>query len=193
MLGEQYLATRRELADLTSAIRELAQNTNTSNDEISAGNVRDYLESPLRFVVCGEPSAGKTAFLEGLLNLKLGSGNQIDIYGSSVLWTGGRVEHAEYSQRREIGEVEVVDSTGISQLGDGEMSERIALHQSQRADKNWRTLEEPVLLADLLLAESTVDNCILVDCLTLWLSNCLFHPDLHALNRSRNARSGSYV
>ena len=90
---------------------------------------------------------------------------------------GARSGKSTYAEQQVI-------ATGLERVyiatasaGDGEMSERIALHQSQRADKNWRTLEEPVLLADLLLAESTVDNCILVDCLTLWLSNCLFHPD----------------
>ena len=58
--------------------------------------------------------------------------------------------------------------------GDGEMSERIQKHQADR-DGHWQLLEEPVLLADTLLKYSATDNCILVDCLTLWLSNCLHH------------------
>ncbi len=53
--------------------------------------------------------------------------------------------------------------------GDGEMAERIALHRARRA-KEWQTLEAPDDLAGAVAgAESDVP--ILVDCLTLWLSN----------------------
>jgi len=57
---------------------------------------------------------------------------------------------------------------------DGEMTERIKKHQADR-DGHWQLLEEPLLLADTLRKHSAADNCILVDCLTLWLSNCLHH------------------
>jgi adenosylcobinamide kinase/adenosylcobinamide-phosphate guanylyltransferase len=58
--------------------------------------------------------------------------------------------------------------------GDSEMRERIALHQASRHE-SWQLVEEPVELAEVLLSHSTTDSCILVDCLTLWLSNCLHH------------------
>lgn len=58
--------------------------------------------------------------------------------------------------------------------GDGEMAERIKKHQADR-DGHWQLLEEPLELAKTLLQHSRIDNCILVDCLTLWLSNCLHH------------------
>jgi len=56
--------------------------------------------------------------------------------------------------------------------GDEEMHARIARH---RADRNqaWRTIEEPFAIADVLARESTADRAILVDCLTLWLSNLM--------------------
>ena len=57
---------------------------------------------------------------------------------------------------------------------DGEMSARIKKHQADR-DGDWQLLEEPLDLAKTLSEYSRVDNCILVDCLTLWLSNCLHH------------------
>ena len=59
--------------------------------------------------------------------------------------------------------------------GDDEMRERIVHHQTSR-DKAWQLVEEPINLADVLLSYSDTENCILVDCLTLWLSNCL-HQD----------------
>lgn len=66
--------------------------------------------------------------------------------------------------------------------GDGEMSERIRHHQSRRGD-DWALLEEPLALADALLEHHRPDRCILVDCLTLWLSNCL-HSECWPLQRN---------
>lgn len=54
--------------------------------------------------------------------------------------------------------------------GDDEMHRRIALHQRER-DNRWRTWEEPIQLAQVLAAER--HSTVLIDCLTLWLSNCL--------------------
>jgi len=60
-----------------------------------------------------------------------------------------------------------------SEVRDDEMAQRVAIHQSQRPTE-WQVIEEPFALANMLHLHSHVDNCILVDCLTLWLSNCLF-------------------
>lgn len=59
--------------------------------------------------------------------------------------------------------------------GDSEMSNRIQQHQSRRNDQ-WQTIEEPLELAQTLLS-CPADSTILVDCLTLWLSNCLYHDN----------------
>jgi adenosylcobinamide kinase/adenosylcobinamide-phosphate guanylyltransferase len=55
---------------------------------------------------------------------------------------------------------------------DGEMNERIAHHQRRRGAE-WTLVEEPVALADTLQQYQHSERCIVVDCLTLWLSNCL--------------------
>jgi len=55
---------------------------------------------------------------------------------------------------------------------DDEMQQRIDRHISDRPD-HWLTVEEPLLLAQVLKQHSVVDKCILVDCLTLWLTNVL--------------------
>ncbi len=63
--------------------------------------------------------------------------------------------------------------------GDGEMADRIALHQARRA-KEWQTLEAPDDLAGAV-ARAESDVPVLVDCLTLWLSNrMLAGADLEA-------------
>lgn len=59
-----------------------------------------------------------------------------------------------------------------AQIFDEEMRERVAKHKHQRGD-NWRTIEEPMALADTLSHEAHPNRFILVDCLTLWLSNQL--------------------
>ena len=56
--------------------------------------------------------------------------------------------------------------------GDAEMAARIARHRAERG-AGWRTLEEPLELAAALRAEAREGRIILVDCVTLWLSNVL--------------------
>lgn len=56
---------------------------------------------------------------------------------------------------------------------DGEMSRRIA-HHRQRRPADWGCAEEALHLAARLRQLAAPDTCVLVDCLTLWLSNLLF-------------------
>jgi adenosylcobinamide kinase/adenosylcobinamide-phosphate guanylyltransferase len=55
---------------------------------------------------------------------------------------------------------------------DAEMAERIAYHRQRRGGR-WETLEEPLELASALSRAARPDGAVLVDCLTLWLSNLL--------------------
>jgi adenosylcobinamide kinase/adenosylcobinamide-phosphate guanylyltransferase len=62
---------------------------------------------------------------------------------------------------------------------DDEMAERIARHRAERGPA-WRTLEAPLAVAEAFAGLSGQD-CALVDCLTLWLSNLMFaEADLDA-------------
>lgn len=61
------------------------------------------------------------------------------------------------------------------QAFDTEMHQRIELHQ-QRRGSSWTTVEEPLELVDALAQNDVAEGIILVDCLTLWLSN-LLHVD----------------
>lgn len=56
---------------------------------------------------------------------------------------------------------------------DAEMAARIAEHRARRGPR-WQTVEAPLELAAALTAETAPDRAVLVDCLTLWLSNLLF-------------------
>lgn len=59
-----------------------------------------------------------------------------------------------------------------AQAFDEEMQQRIQHHQQQRPD-HWQLIEEPINLVSVLKTNTSATTCILVDCLTLWLSNQL--------------------
>ncbi|HEY6096362.1 MAG TPA: bifunctional adenosylcobinamide kinase/adenosylcobinamide-phosphate guanylyltransferase [Gallionellaceae bacterium] len=59
---------------------------------------------------------------------------------------------------------------------DEEMRARIAHHQQHRPAQ-WRLVEEPLALAAVLQREAAENRCVLVDCLTLWLTNLLCAQD----------------
>ena len=65
-----------------------------------------------------------------------------------------------------------VTYVATAEAGDGEMVERIAHHQSRRPAA-WQLVEEPRQLARVLAENAAFDRCLIVDCLTLWLSNLL--------------------
>ena len=70
---------------------------------------------------------------------------------------------------------------------DDEMRNRIVHHRMQRGD-GWITVEEPLALVDALTREATHGRAVLVDCLTLWLSNLMFaerDPDVEARRLTR--------
>jgi adenosylcobinamide kinase/adenosylcobinamide-phosphate guanylyltransferase len=56
---------------------------------------------------------------------------------------------------------------------DAEMADRLAHHRAQRP-AHWITVEEPVKLAMALKTHAAADRCLIVDCLTLWLSALVF-------------------
>ncbi|TFY94453.1 bifunctional adenosylcobinamide kinase/adenosylcobinamide-phosphate guanylyltransferase [Pseudomonas nabeulensis] len=72
-----------------------------------------------------------------------------------------------------------------SQPLDGEMNERVALHRQRRPD-HWGLIEEPLELARVLRENAAVGHCLLVDCLTLWLTNLLMLEDSSRLTAERD-------
>lgn len=73
-----------------------------------------------------------------------------------------------------------------SQAHDDEMHERIAHHRARRP-LHWQSEEEPLALADALRRHAREDRCLLIDCLTLWLSNLLIDPQPSRFERERDA------
>ncbi|MGR4039461.1 bifunctional adenosylcobinamide kinase/adenosylcobinamide-phosphate guanylyltransferase [Pseudomonas sp. 910_21] len=73
-----------------------------------------------------------------------------------------------------------------SQPLDGEMNQRIAHHRERRPSQ-WGLIEEPLELARVLLQAAGTGRCLLVDCLTLWLTNLLMLEDEQRLAIEREA------
>ncbi|MBS4089582.1 bifunctional adenosylcobinamide kinase/adenosylcobinamide-phosphate guanylyltransferase [Pseudomonas rustica] len=73
-----------------------------------------------------------------------------------------------------------------SQPLDGEMNDRVAHHRARRPAE-WALVEEPLELARVLRESARAERCLLVDCLTLWLTNLLMLDDAERLAAEREA------
>jgi len=89
------------------------------------------------------------------------------ILGGARSGKSGYAEQCAQQSNKEV----VYIATGTA--GDEEMRQRIAKHREGRS-RYWLTVEEPIALADVLAEYNNERYFILVDCLTLWLSNILF-------------------
>lgn len=69
---------------------------------------------------------------------------------------------------------------------DGEMRERIAEHRERRP-AGWRTVEAPVNLADAVEEALADDGIVLVDCLTVYISNLLMSHGIASGERVKRA------
>ncbi|WP_339410742.1 bifunctional adenosylcobinamide kinase/adenosylcobinamide-phosphate guanylyltransferase [Pseudomonas sp. EA_35y_Pfl2_R5] len=73
-----------------------------------------------------------------------------------------------------------------SQPLDGEMNTRIQ-HHRERRPAHWGLVEEPLALARVLREQAGADKCLLIDCMTLWLTNLLMLDDPARLSAERDA------
>lgn len=68
-------------------------------------------------------------------------------------------------------------------LIDTEMEQRIALHQRQRANREWETIEAPLDLTGAIEHAEDFD-VLLIDCLTLWVNNLLYEAEQKGVSLS---------
>lgn len=76
------------------------------------------------------------------------------------------------------------------QAHDDEMRERIARHRRERAERvpGMRTMEEPLSLAARIAHFSAPGTLLVIDCITLWLVNCLMPASTDVLSDTVHAR-----
>ncbi len=85
---------------------------------------------------------------------------------------GARSGKSSLAEERARATGKPVTVIATATAGDAEMKARIARHQADR-DSAWQVIEEPFRLGKVLEEQSGKGHCLLVDCLTLWLTNCL--------------------
>ena len=85
---------------------------------------------------------------------------------------GARSGKSSYAEKLAIESGLPVTYIATAQVYDDEFKQRIALHQQARPS-HWKTLEVHHHLADVLVNEAKPNTCVIVDCLTLWLAQCI--------------------
>ena len=92
--------------------------------------------------------------------------------GHVLVLGGARSGKTGFAERMAMRAGETPLYLATAQALDAEMLERVKLHQQQR-QKRFATLEEPLALSKALRAAAKEQDVILVDCLTLWITNLL--------------------
>lgn len=90
----------------------------------------------------------------------------------TLLIGGARSGKSALAEQLALASGREVRVLATAEAGDDEMAARIQAHRRQRPAA-WATVEEPLHLAAALQAADGPGRLLLVDCLTLWLSNCL--------------------
>jgi adenosylcobinamide kinase/adenosylcobinamide-phosphate guanylyltransferase len=90
----------------------------------------------------------------------------------TLILGGARSGKSRYAEGLILGMAQAGTYIATAEAGDAEMAARITEHRARRS-AFWRTIEAPLDLAGAIAAQADPSRPILVDCLTLWLSNLL--------------------
>jgi len=85
---------------------------------------------------------------------------------------GARSGKSAYAEKLATDSGLEVTYIATAQVYDAEFSKRVDLHKERRP-LHWATIEVPHLLADTLRQQAVSGRCLVVDCLTLWLAQCI--------------------
>jgi len=91
----------------------------------------------------------------------------------TLILGGARSGKSRLALRRAAATGQPVSFIATAEANDAEMAARIARHQAERP-AHWTTIEAPLDLAGAICVAGA--GCVVVDCLTLWLTNCLCQP-----------------
>jgi adenosylcobinamide kinase / adenosylcobinamide-phosphate guanylyltransferase len=90
----------------------------------------------------------------------------------TLILGGARSGKSRYAERLGLGSGLLPVYVATAEALDAEMAARIAEHRARRGT-TWRTVEEPLDLVETLQRECGPGQAVLVDCLTLWLTNLM--------------------
>lgn len=95
----------------------------------------------------------------------------------TLILGGARSGKSMHAERLALDSGKELIYIATAQAHDAEMAARIGLHRRRREEMDaarWTTVEEPLALGDALARWCAPQRLVLVDCLTVWLSNLLF-------------------
>ncbi len=104
----------------------------------------------------------------------------------TLILGGARSGKSAYAERLAANSGHEVVYFATATAEDGEMQTRIA-HHRERRPAHWRTVECARGLAGALHGAAAPGRCLLVDCLTLWVSNLLFEEGESSWETEREA------
>ena len=99
---------------------------------------------------------------------------------------GARSGKSQLAEQLAIASGLPVTYIATATVADEEMAERVCTHQ-QHQPAGWQLVEQPPELAATLQASAAAQRCLLVDCLTLWLSNLMFSQRPHLIAEQQAA------
>ncbi len=91
---------------------------------------------------------------------------------STLVLGGARSGKSTYAEGLSAGHEGPLVYIATAEAYDGEMTTRIAAHVARRGEA-WRTVETPIALTDAIAEAGGPGHFLLVDCLTLWLTNLI--------------------
>lgn len=89
-----------------------------------------------------------------------------------LLLGGARAGKSQFAERLAEQWGKRVLYAATAQPGDAEMAARVEMHRARRP-AHWRTVEEPLMVADVVAPYLPAVDTLLLDCMTLWASNVL--------------------
>lgn len=104
----------------------------------------------------------------------------------NLILGGARSGKSRLAEQRAQASGLAVTYIATSEPLDGEMNARVRLHRERRPPE-WALIEEPLALAHVLRDNAAPERCLLVDCLTLWMTNLLMLDDAERLAAERDA------
>lgn len=103
----------------------------------------------------------------------------------TLILGGIRSGKSRYAETLARAAAQPVTYIATATVQDDEMRRRVEAHRERRPI-DWRIVEEPLALAEALLRQAARDRFVIVDCLTLWLTN-LLHADEARFEHERAA------
>lgn len=90
----------------------------------------------------------------------------------SLILGGARSGKSAYAEKLAFSSQLQVTYIATAQVYDDEFGQRVQ-HHKERRPSHWKTVEVPHRLAETLQQHAAPNHCLIIDCLTLWLAQCI--------------------